>query len=311
MSQSSFSSKTIQVNFTLAANGPAFGQTQVLSPSGKPIPGVYEGEALGNVKIVSDKLRIACTIKKAGDPAKNECKLLIFGMLPADMNLLSSLGYTSLGVRKNFVQVSVGDSDGLASAYQGEISGAWVNYHKPPDLDFEVHAVEGYYPSLTPARPMSMKGGVPAATLFQSYAQQMSVGFENNGVSSLVYDPYLAGSAFDQAQQLARTVNCEFGVDDGILFIAPRGKLRKGWVASTSPTTGMKEYPIFNKKGIQVEMLYNPFVKLGGLLQISGSRVQQANRAWRIHGFEHTLISHNPHQGHWHTKIHGAPEGSV
>jgi hypothetical protein len=282
MTQSSYSSKIIQVTFILGTG--QFGASQ------------------GNTKVISN-LRVICHVKKVGDPAKNECKLQIFGMLPADMNLLSSLGYAPLAVRKNLIKVDAGDSDGLSTVYQGEITGAWVNYHRPPDLNFEVHAVSGYYPSVAPANPISMSGGVQVGTIFQNLAQQMGYSFINNGVSTVIQNPYLWGSAFNQAQQLAHAAGCEFGVDDGELFICPRNVYRANMVAYTSPTTGMKDYPTFDKKGLEVEMQFNPAIRLGGQLRISGSAVSQANGVWRIHGLEHNLVSRNHQHGSWHTKV--------
>jgi hypothetical protein len=289
MSQGSFSAKRIQVNFTLAS-----GQF---------------GADLGNTKIVSG-LRVACNIKKSGQPAKNACRLQIFGMLPADMSQLSTLGYAPLAVRKNLVQVMAGDSDGLTSVFQGEITGAWVNYHKPPDLNFEVHAVTGYYPALAPALPTSLPGGIQATTLFQKLARDMGYAFKNNGLDAIIQNPYLSGSAYKQFVDLGKSLGCEFGIDDGEVFVCPKGVARSSLVAYTSPTTGMKEYPTFNRKGIEVEMLFNPAATLGGRLQISGSLVTQANGIWRIHGLEHNLVSKDQHRGTWHTRVMAAKEGA-
>jgi hypothetical protein len=285
MANGSFVSRIIQVNLTLAS-----GQF---------------GADLGNTKVVSG-LRVSCDIKKSGTPAKNEAKIRIYGMLDSDMNKLSTLGVNPMVVRKNFIQVLAGDSDGLATAFQGEITGAWVNYHTPPDLNFEIHAIEGFYASVAPTAPISMPDGVPVATIFSSLAKQMGYAFQNNGVQSVIQNPYIIGSAYDQARSLAQMVNIEFGIDDGVLFIAPRGQARppKGQVPLLSPSTGMKEYPIWDKQGLVVEALWDPAFQLNGLVVVAESAVERANGTWRIHGLETRIASSHPSQASWGTTLH-------
>lgn len=287
----SFVSRQIQVNFTLASG--TFGATGM------------------NTKIVQG-LRVNVEIRKMGKPVKNEAKLRIYGMNADDMNQLSTLGFNPLTVRKNLIQVLAGDSDGLATAFQGEITGAWVVYHTPPDLYFEVQAIAGYYPAIAPANPTSVAGAASVASIFQNLAKQMGFTFQNNGVSGTIAYPYLAGSAMDQAQQLAKATGVEFGVDDGVMYIAPKGQVRapKGAVPVISPTTGMKEYPVWDKQGLVVETLYDPAFQLGGAVIVQGSMVTKANGTWRIHGLEQHIASHNPGQGSWNSRLHLAKVGA-
>lgn len=295
MPNGSYTLKQIRVSFTLAS-----GQF---------------GADLGNTKIISG-LRVVCQVKKSGNPSKNECRLQIFGMLDSDMKQLATLGFmnpkaapgqTPIVARNNLILVEAGDSDGLSTVFKGEITGAWVNYQRPPDLFFEVHAVAGYYPAIAPANPTSLKGAVNATTIFQNLAQQMGLQYEDNGLTAVITNPYLPGTAYDQAAFLAKAVQCEFGIDDGTLFVAPLNIPRQSQAAAyTSPSTGMTNYPIFNKKGLEVEMIYNPQVQLGGLLQIAESQVQQANGVWRVTGLEHHLISRNHTHANWSTKVYAA-----
>jgi hypothetical protein len=292
MATNSFVSRKLKVYLTLAQG--AFGA----SPD------------FNNTKIV-DGLRVNCDIRKSGSPSRNECVLHIYGMLQSDMDQLSTLGNSPLAVRKNLVQVLAGDSDGLASAFLGEITGAWVNYRTPPNLYFEVHAMAAHYASLVPIQPTSLAGGVPVATIFQNLASQMGYFFQNNGVTATVQNPYLAGTATDQAAELARMAGLEYGIDDGMLFIAPKGQPRpaKGIVPVITPSSGMQEYPIWDKQGLVVEALYDPGFQLGGLVNVAGSMVTRANGTWRVHGLHHRLASHDPGHGAWHTTLNLAKAG--
>ena len=115
--------------------------------------------------------------------------------------------------------------------------------------------------------------------------------------------PYLSGSLFQQAAQLAEAANIEFGIDNGVLFIAPRGAPRKGEVIVpvVSPLTGMKGYPVFDKKGLRVECLYNSTIRLGGVIKVE-SEMPNASGLWRVNGLDHHLEAEHP-GGAWLSKL--------
>ena len=278
----SFTKKILQANLTLTS-------------------GTFDGTH--NTKQVTG-LRMEVEIEKGGHPSKNKAKLKVYGMLEADMNMLTTLPGKSakaLAVHKSLVQILAGDQYGLAVAFQGEITGAWTSYQSPPNLFFHLEALEGFYPAIAPVKPASFKGGTPVATIMASLASQMGYAFENNGVASQLVSPYLHGSAYQQAAAVVAAAGIEFGIDDGTLFIAPRGAARAGTAPLISAATGLKEYPIFDKKGIKFSCLYNPGLKLGGLCAVQ-SVVPVACGTWRINALTHELECENP-SGKWLSKV--------
>jgi hypothetical protein len=149
--------------------------------------------------------------------------------------------------------------------------------------------------------PKSFKGGASVSSLMSSLAAQMGYAFEDNGVTTQLVSPYLSGSAFQQAAAVAAAANIEFGIDDGTLFICPRGAARPGTVPLISAATGLKEYPVFDKKGLKLECLYNPGIKLGGLINVQ-SEISVASGTWRVNGLHHHLEAENP-GGKWLSKV--------
>lgn len=260
--------------------------------------------ANGSNQIALDDLRIAVSIEKAGNPSKNEAKIKVYGMSASDMNRLTTVAFRALAVKKNFVQVLAGDAEnGMNVAYQGEIAGAYANYNAQPHVDFSMDCVEGYYPAIAPCAPKSYKGGVAVATIMQTLATQMGYTFENTGVALQIRSPYLTGSAMQQAQQLAQAANIEFGVDNGKLFICPRGTARvTGTVVPLiSPETGMRGYPSFTKEGIELTTLYNPGIVQGSLINVQSS-IPVACGNWRVNKLSHDLESIKA-GGKWESKV--------
>lgn len=264
-------------------------------------------DAGGNTKIFS-QLRVKADIEKEGHPSKNKARLKIYGMKQEDMNALTTLSFKPMAVQKNTIQVMAGDSNGMQVAFQGDITESWEIYRTPPDLYLHVAALSGYYPSIAAVVPKSFKGAVSVVSIMANLASQMNLAFENNGVTTVLSKPYLWGAPFQQASAVAAAANIEFGIDDGVLFIAPRGKERAGTAPLISSKTGLKEYPTFDKKGIQLECLFNPAIQYGGLVEVK-SVIPMACGLWRVHKLRHDLESETP-GGRWISHISASPQGS-
>lgn len=259
-----------------------------------------------NTKIIQG-LRMMADVKKGGQPSKNTLKLKIYGMKEDDMNALTSLAFKPMRVRKNLIKLQAGDSFALSTVFEGEIISAFVSYSSPPNLVFKIEAAAGYYPAIATSQQKGYQGGVAVASLMQTLAQEMGYSFENNGVASVLASPFLSGSAMTQASMIADAADLEWGVDDDVLWIAPRNKPRAGAAPLISKETGLMEYPTFDKNGLKFSCLYNPGLKHGGLCVVQ-SIVPVANGTWRIHGIEHQLASEDP-GGHWVSKVHATQPG--
>jgi hypothetical protein len=256
-------------------------------------------------------LRIHCETEAGGQPSKNKCKLKIYGMLEKDMETLTTIPAQAnkpLAVHHNLVQVMAGDSTGMSLVFQGDISEAFASYHQPPNLHFSVEAIAGFFPSLSAVPPKSYKGAVSVSSLMSTLAAQMGYTFQDSGVTAQLKNPYLSGTAMQQAQSIANAANIEFGVDNEILFIAPRGAARAGMAPLISADTGLIEYPIFNKKGIKFNCMYNPGLKLGGMVNVQ-SQIKVCCGTWRINGLKHEIACLDP-GGHWTSKVEGSWLGS-
>ena len=287
---SSFTQKTLQANLTLVGGG------------------TFDGK--NNTKNVTG-LRMEAEIEKNGHPSKNSLKLKIYGMLKNDMDSLTTIPSRAnkpLQVHHNLIQLLAGDEGSMVKVFEGEITEAFVSYQSPPNMYFQLDAVAGFYPSIAPVAPKSFKGGVAVSTIMKTLADQMGYSFQDAGVTTRLKNPYFSGTAMQQASSVAAAANIEFGVDDGVLFIAPRGSARAGLAPLISPETGLKEYPVFDKKGLRFSCLFNPGLQLGGLVNVQ-SAIPVACGTWRINGLKHSLAALSP-GGKWHSSVEASWTGS-
>lgn len=247
-------------------------------------------------------LRISASIDKAGGISQGTAQIRVWGLRQVDMNQLTMLSFHPLQFADNKIQILAGEDGGsMSSVYQGSILSAWGDYQSSPDVPLEIGAMSGYFNQLKPVEPNSFKGTTDVATIMQMLASKMGYTFENNGVQINLASPYLAGSAMDQARAVQQAANIEMGIDENILYIAPKGMGRKGQIPLINKDTGLRGYPAFDTMGISFETLFNPGILFGGMIKIQ-SEIATANGQFRVVSVGHLLESEKP-GGAWFTRV--------
>lgn len=247
-------------------------------------------------------VRASAAIEKAGGVSMNNLSLKVYG-LPLDvMNKLTLLGKPLVDGRNNRVTISAGDDEsGQAVVFTGTIAEAWVDARNAPDVAFICTAFSGLLSALKPVPPVSFEGTVDAALVVSGIAQQMGYGFENSGVNVQIADPYLAGTALQQLQTIARAGNFNCILDDGTVAIWPADSSRQAENLKFSPETGMVGYPMRTENGIELQTLFNPSVAFGAKITVE-SELTPANGDWTVFRVAHDLEVETPN-GKWFTTL--------
>lgn len=283
----SYTRKTLEARITLAEGGfnPGTGQS-------------------ANTKIV--RLGMDAEISKPGGKEKPKCTLKIYNLPLDDMQVLTTLAFDPLAVKKNRLTLMAGDADGMSQAFAGDITSAVPRFAADASSIFEVTAITGYVASVTPVRPLTAAGAQDVATLLQGLARQMGFAFVNRGVSVTVRNIALVGGPMEQARQLADEARIDLILDDGEMIVAPRGKLRQDDAEGSTPVlkdrTGLIGFPGFDAKGVVARCLYEPRLLLGGPVRIE-SMVPKASGLWRITSVSHKLQANYGGATAWETSF--------
>lgn len=295
----SYARRRIEVTFALGRGKTFDGGSMAGSGSG------------GSNAVTLSGLRCSAAITKAGGVSQGALDLRVYGMTADMMNKLSQVGAVPLVVQAgNTVTVAAGtQSNGLAIAYQGTISGAFADYENSPEVPFRVLGLAALEAALMSVPPSSYQGGADAATVMADFARMMGKKFENGGVSGIVLsDPYFPGSAYQQAEACAGAAGINMALDDGTLAIWPRGGSRGGAVPLISPDTGMIGYPTRTPIGAEVTTLWNPAVTFGAKVELRSPAVPQACGMWQVGAMDHVLESETA-DGSWHSRLSLLPLG--
>jgi hypothetical protein len=267
------------------------------------------GVANANVVTLSGH-RTSVRINMVG-PANNAV-ITIFGLNQSLMNELSQLGIIYNQIRKNSIIVSAGDAiSGMTPIYGGFIFFAYADYNQAPEVPMVFTCNGSLTEDIINRAPTTFSGVADVATLMSGWAALMNKGFENNGVTAKLANPYYGGNVWSMVQAAARDAGINAQLVDGgnTLSIWPLGKSRNlSAIPLISPTTGMIGYPAYAPGGWAIiRHLFNPAVKLGGLIQVQSS-IPIANRTWVVYWLDYALDSLVPH-GEWMGVAHCYPQG--
>ena len=260
-----------------------------------------------NDTITLQGFRATADIDKAGGMMMGTIRAKIYGVKQVDMNSITTLMWKPGTRIANTVEVYAIDGAAETLVFAGNIINAWGDYQNMPDVYLHIQAQACYFNGLQAVRPLSIKGGIDVAVVMARIAKDMGLVFENNNVSVMLTDVYVANTLKEQALELARAANFSLYIDDKILAITNKYAPRKGLIPEISPASGLVGYPTFDGVGVNFKTLFNPAVTFGGSIKLV-TDLPQAAGEWIVTSVAHRLESEKP-GGAWFSTIRGNQSG--
>lgn len=285
---SSYSKKTLKYIFTLTNS---------------------ENTATSARRIEISGLRSSALIEKAGGTQFSTATCQIFGVPQEDMNEITTLQWNLAQLDRNLLEVFAIDEENNYETlvFQGDIICAWGVYQSMPDVFLYVEARNSFFNSMNYFAPTSYKGVINGALAIERIATQLGYHFENNQVNINLNNVYEAGSAIEQIQSMAKAMNIDLVFDDNSIVVLNKGQPRAGEAAIISKETGLITYPTFDSLGVDVTILFNPFIIYGGSIEIQ-SDLPRANGTFTVTSLTHYLESKTL-DGQFFSQIRGTKSG--
>ena len=243
----------------------------------------------------------------------------LFGMKPADMAKLSTLGMDITRINKNALWCFAYDEGNFANAVQvfaGTIQQARLNYNAMPDvlLELDCYGAGDQQTQTVPAT--SVQGSGDVATMLQGIcaACDPPVTLVNKGVSAQLSNPAYSGSPEQQIRNICLDSSTAYTLQGGTLTIWDGNSNIDGITVTTGPDSGMVGYPEYNMMGFDVTTQFNPEVQVGRQMTLQASQAPNALPVPGVPGtyfirmVEHELSSELP-DGPWFTHAHLTAQG--
>lgn len=277
----SFTNKTIQVVMAMAE-------------------GVFQN---GANQITVEGLPTTVDIQKQGGDERPSCTVTIGNLNIDVVKQLTTLSFRPLQRFKNQITVNAGEvGKQLQTIFIGDFENAYGEFQNAPTMNLMVKAISAQHGALMATPATSVDGTEQVAKLMEQWAVEAGCTLENKGVNASVKNVVYRGSPVDKAKTLARDVGIDLIIDDGKFIITPNGKAVDGNAVLIDPKHGLLGYPAFSNDGIEFNMIFDPNVKIGGLVKIE-SVVPRASGIWKVTKITTKLEAYVPNGGSWNSSV--------
>lgn len=290
MSQTTLQNRAVDVTFRLLS--------QAFGPNGEDT-------------VTLSGLRVHAEVTQARFPTAESATVRIEGMTPDVMNRLSMAAPDPTRQSASELILTTQDgAGGSALIFQGGVTLAYVDYTNAPNVAFVAQAFSTVLPNAMTATPTGYRGAVSVGQVLATIASKAGLTLHNQGVTTLLHDPYFHGSPGQQLSQCLETVPVCAGLGRGQLSVWP-ATVSTTQALSVSAETGLIGYPAWSAGGLALRMLFNPLVSFNSQIALH-SRYQPAGWGqqngpvpvglWVASQVRHTLQTETPH-GAWFTDI--------
>ena len=277
----SFTNKTIQVVMAMAE-------------------GVFQN---GANQITVEGLPTTVDIQKQGGDERPSCTVTIGNLNIDVVKQLTTLSFRPLQRFKNQITVNAGEvGKQLQTIFIGDFENAYGEFQNAPTMNLMVKAIAAQHGALMATPATSVDGTEQVAKLMEQWAVEAGCTLENKGVNASVKNVVYRGSPVDKAKTLARDVGIDLIIDDGKFIITPNGQAVDGNAVLIDPKHGLLGYPAFSNDGIEFNMIFDPNVKIGGLVKID-SIVPRASGIWKVTKITTKLEAYVPNGGSWNSSV--------
>ena len=277
----SFTNKTIQVVMAMAE-------------------GVFQN---GANQITVEGLPTTVDIQKQGGDERPSCTVTIGNLNIDVVKQLTTLSFRPLQRFKNQITVNAGEvGKQLQTIFIGDFENAYGEFQNAPTMNLMVKAIAAQHGALMATPATSVDGTEQVAKLMEQWAVEAGCTLENKGVNASVKNVVYRGSPVDKAKTLARDVGIDLIIDDGKFIITPNGQAVDGNAVLIDPKHGLLGYPAFSNDGIEFNMIFDPNVKIGGLVKIE-SVVPRTSGIWKVTKITTKLEAYVPNGGSWSSSV--------
>ena len=275
----------------------------------------------GQDTVTLSGLRVGAQIEVVGDLSASTANVRIEGMPLSLMNQLSvaQLPGDLYQSTANTIAIAAGDATQggtFPTIFRGNIYEAYVDFAGAPEVAFQVTAVSAGYAAVQPITPTSFQGSASVATILSTIAAKAGLAFSNNGVTAVLQNPYVSGTAHDQIYQVCQATRTAHLIMGAELAIWPEGSGKTTLIPQISAETGLIGYPAYNAAGVAFTTVFDPRLTFYQVVELQSAYLPAAwtnqsgtlqpnapsNGQWVVVKVQHDLQSQMP-DGPWFTHV--------
>lgn len=241
-------------------------------------------------------LRTAFSVKKTLTSEPNPAIVRVWNLNDSHKNLITSKVYNRLSLSVAYQE------DELRMIYVGDITNV-VNLRDSTESITEMACGDGYEAYTQAGINKTLRAGASDDDIVKEAAKAMGVDIGTVSLPqnrALPRGKVITGNARDVVKKVGRNNTADWSIQDGKMTVLPKDKVlsdNEGFIVSED--TGMINSPEKTDDGLQITMLCNAALRIGGLVRVE-SIITEYNGDYKITELEHTgdLLGND-----WYTKI--------
>lgn len=250
------------------------------------------GVEIGKELVWFEGLAIECSITKTTAPTANDAtvKITNISKVHRDHILTETSPWNKLGVRKRVIVEAGRQSYGYSRIFTGDIINATVQ--QPPDIAITITARTDNW-NKTQVTSKSYNGLVSCKRVAQDIADDLGLSLVFESQDKQIASYAFTGAKSQQLNKLGELGGVNAYIDDDKLIVKDIGKPVQQATASTvlDLTSGMVGIPEVTEQGIRVKMMFEPFSKCGGQIEVKSQINPGANGKYNIFKMTYDLAN--------------------
>lgn len=238
----------------------------------------------GGDVLTIDNVKAELEVGAYGGVAGTTLDARVYGLSIDNMALLSYKGIQLSGATQNMIKIWADDEP----IFLGSIMNCSADMNQMPDAPLNIMATATGFDQSVKAADFYVKGPVLVVDIITAIAKQIGYSVVNNGVKSVIENPYYSGDPISQIRQCAFDAGIE--IDTGLMVISiwPRGGNRDEVKPFISPEHGLIGYPVFNNYGISFSCIYSNLIIRGRNIELVTS-LPNASGTYTVQAAKHYL----------------------
>jgi hypothetical protein len=234
------------------------------------------------------QFRCVFTVRRGDFQTPNSCDLRIFNLSTQTQNLIAGSEFTTLSI-------SAGYPGNFGLIFQGSIKQFRKGRVDGKDRFVDITAADGdeafnfstiFYSAPAGTPPSGIQAALLTAFQSKKFNQQIVQGYQPNFTQNgCVRGQVLCGSVRKEARTFAKTQQCKWSIQDGKYVNIPLTSfIPAAQIPVISPTTGLLDVPEQTPQGLRLKVLLNPNMKIGQMIQLQNTQVNQLRFGLGIDG---------------------------
>lgn len=248
------------------------------------------GIEIGKEIIWVEGLMLEASITKVANATSNDATIKVANMTKnhRDNILTETSPFNKLGVRKRVIVEAGRESYGLSRIFTGDIINATPS--QPPDISITLTARTNNW-NKTQVTSKSYAGMISMQRNAQDIADSMELSLNFEATDRQIASYAFTGAKSQQLNKLGEIGRVNAYIDDDKLIVKDVGKAAKQSAQThvLDLSSGMVGIPELTEQGIRVKMMFEPFSRIGGMLEVKSIINPGANGKYIIYKMSYDI----------------------